>query len=127
MDNFDLILLPAFETQDMVQHGKRRLRSKSVRSMLTFAHYRFQRFLLWKAWETGKQALLVNEAYTSKTCRWSGEIVQTLGGRREIVGSDSVRLDRDINGARGIFLRALGDTPSLIQSACIATDVVNVS
>ena len=26
-------------------------------------------------------------------------------------------MDRDINGARGIFLRALGDTPSL-QKAC---------
>ena len=31
------------------------------------------------------------------------------------------------NGARGIFLRALGDTAPLMQSACIATGVVNVS
>ncbi len=126
VDRFDLILLPTFETQEMVQRGKRRIRSKSVRSMLTYAHYRFQQFLLWKAWETGKQVLLVNEAYTSKTCSWSGEVIANLGGRREIVGSDGVRLDRDINGARGIFLRALGDTPSLMQSACIATGVVNV-
>ena len=125
--NFDLILLPTFETSDMVQRGKRKIRSKSVRSMLTFAHYRFQQFLLWKAWETGKQVLLVNEAYTSKTCSWNGEIVAGLGGRRWIEGSDGVRVERDINGARGIFLRALGDTPSLMQSACIATGVVNVS
>ena len=125
VDNFDLILLPRFETREMVQRGQRRIRSKSVRSMLTFAHYQFQRFLVWKAWETGKQVLLVNEAYTSKTCSWSGEIIASLGGRREITGSDGVRLDRDINGARGIFLRALGDTPSLMQSACIATGVVN--
>ena len=125
--NFDLILLPTFETSDMVQRGKRKIRSKSVRSMLTFAHYRFQQFLLWKAWETGKQVLLVNEAYTSKTCSWNGEIVAGLGGRRWIKGSDGVRVERDINGARGIFLRALGDTPSLMQSACIATGVVNVS
>ena len=80
-----------------------------------------------ETWETGKQVLLVNEAYTSKTCSWSGEVIDNLGGRREIAGSDGVRLDRDINGARGIFLRALGDTPSLMQSACSATDVVNVS
>ena len=126
VDNFDLILLPTFETSEMVQRGRRKIRSKSVRSMLTFAHYRFQRFLLWKAWETGKQVLLVNEAYTSKTCSWSGEIVAKLGGRRWIQGSDGVRVERDINGARGIFLRALGDTPSLMQSACIATGVVNV-
>ena len=126
VDHFDLILLPTFETREMVQRGRRRIRSKSVRSMLTFAHYQFQQFLLWKAWETGKQVLLVNEAYTSKTCSWSGEVIDNLDGRREITGSDGVRLDRDINGARGIFLRALGDTPSRMQSACIATDVVNV-
>ena len=126
VDNFDLILLPTFETSDMVQRGKRKIRSKSVRSMLTFAHYRFQQFLLWKAWETGKQVLLVNEAYTSKTCSWNGEIVAKLGGQRWIQSSDGLRVERDINGARGIFLRALGDTPSLMQSACIATGVVNV-
>ena len=57
--------------------------------------------------------LLVNEAYTSKTCSWSGEIVPNLGGRRVVAGSDGVRVNRDINGARGIFLRALGDTPAL--------------
>ena len=125
VDNFDLVLLPAFETREMVQRGRRRIRSKSVRSMLSFAHYQFQQFLLWKAW-AGKQVLLVNEAYTSKTCSWSGEIVANLGGRREIAGSDGVRLDRDINGARGIFLRALGDTPSLMSSACIATNAVRV-
>ena len=47
--------------------------------------------------------LLVNEAYTSKTCSWSGEIIQSLGGRRTVAGSDGVRMNRDINGARGIF------------------------
>ena len=127
VDNFDLILLPTFETSEMARRGQRQIRSKSVRSMLTFAHYRFQNFLLWKARETGKQVLLVNEAYTSKTCSWSGEIVANLGGKRWVRGSDGVRMDRDINGARGIFLRALGDTPSLKQSACIAVDVGNVS
>ena len=66
------------------------------------------------------------EAYTSKTCSWNGEIVAKLGGRRWIQSSDDFRVERDINGARGIFLRALGDTPSLMQSACIATGVVKV-
>lgn len=127
VDNFDLILLPTFATREMTGRGKRRLRKKSVRSLLNFAHYRFQQFLLWKAWQAGKQVLLVNEAYTSKTCSWSGEIIANLGGRRYITGSDGVRLDRDINGARGIFLRALGDTPSLMYSACIATSAVSVS
>ena len=113
VDHFDIILLPTFETSEMARRGARKLRSKSVRSMLTYAHYRFRQFLAWKAWQSGKDVLLVNEAYTSKTCSWNGEIIPNLGGRRVVAGSDGVRVNRDINGARGIFLRALGDTPAL--------------
>ena len=113
VDNFDVILLPTFETSDMTKRGARKLRAKSVRSLLTYAHYRFQQFLIWKAWQTGKDVILVNEAYTSKTCSWSGEIIGNLGGRRIVAGADGIRVERDINGARGIFLRALGDTPAL--------------
>ena len=112
-DNYDVILIPRFESSDMVRRGARRLRRKNVRNLLTFAHYRFRSFLEWKAEQTGKTVLVVNEAYTSKTCSWSGEIIQNLGGRKIVTGRDGVRLDRDINGARGIFLRALGDTPLL--------------
>ena len=61
--------------------------------------------------------ILVNEAYTSKTCSWSGEIIQNLGGRKVIIGSDGVWLERDTNGARGILLRASGDTPALRTTA----------
>ena len=113
VDHFDIILLPTFETSEMARRGARKLRSKSVRSMLTYAHYRFRQFLAWKAWQSGKDVILVNEAYTSKTCSWNGEIIPNLGGRRVVAGSDGVRVNRDINGARGIFLRALGDTPAL--------------
>ena len=59
VDRFDLILLPAFETQDMSKKGGRKLRSKNVRSLLTFAHCRFQGFLLWKARQTGAKVLLL--------------------------------------------------------------------
>ena len=132
VDHFDIILLPAFETSEMVLRGARKLRAKSVRSMLTYAHYRFQQFLRWKCWQTGKALLLVNEAYTSKTCSWSGEIIANLGGRKVIIGSDGIRVNRDTNGARGIFLRALGDNPALREVAqehigdC-ATGMVSVS
>ena len=127
VDRFDLILLPTFETQDMSKKGGLKLRSKSVRSLLTFAHYRFQRFLLWKARQTGAKALLINEAYTSKTCSWSGEIVDKLGGARYITGQDGVTVERDINGARGALLRALVDTPALADwVGCLASNVVDV-
>ena len=111
--NFDLILIPDFETKEMSKKPQRKLRAKSVRMMLTFAHFRFRQFLIWKAWQTGKQVLVVNEAYTSKTCSWNGEIIANLGRRKVVRGSDGIALERDINGARGIFLRALGELPAL--------------
>ena len=125
VDNFDVILLPSFETKGMVTKGQRRIRSKTVRNLLNYAHYRFRNFLKHKAAERGRTLLIVNEAYTSKTVSWTGEIIHNLGGRKTVKSSDGRRMDRDINGARGIFLRALGDTPALRQhvSGCVATNL----
>jgi putative transposase len=119
VSNFDVILLPTFETSQMAKRGSRKIRSKSVRSMLTFAHYRFKQFIKHKAFEFGKTVLDVNEAYTSKTVSWTGEINQRLGGAKFVKSADGQVMSRDRNGARGIFLRALGDIPSLVNSECI--------
>ena len=114
VDNFDVILLPTFETSQMVSKSRRKLRNKSVRQMLTLSHYEFKTFLKWKAWEQSKTVIDCNEAYTSKTVSWTGEIINNLGGARTIKSlSTGLRMNRDLNGARGIFLRALVDTPWL--------------
>ena len=103
--NFDVILLPTFETSDMVERGRRRIRSKTVRNLLGLAHYRFGQFLRHKASEVGVTVLSVNEAYTTKTVSWTGELLENVGGASVIVGRDGERMDRDYNGARGIYLR----------------------
>lgn len=114
VDNFDVILLPSFETSRMVSKSRRKIRAKSVRQMLTLSHYQFKKHLEWKAWESGKVALTdINEAYTSKTVSWTGEVIK-IGGSRTIKSKiDESHMNRDLNGARGIFLRALVDTPWL--------------
>ena len=83
--------------------------------MLTFAALSASSsFSSTRRFETGKLVLDVNEAYTSKTVSWTGEIVKNLGGAKVIRSrKDGQAMDRDINGARGIFLRALVDTPKL--------------
>ena len=103
--NFDIIFIPKFETRQMVKKGRRCIRAKSVRSMLTFGHFRFQEFLKAKALEYGKQVININEAYTSKTCSWNGKI-KNIGSAKYIKDGNIV-VDRDYNGARGILLRAL--------------------
>ena len=111
--NYRIILLPTFETHDMTHRAGRRIRSKTARMMLTFRHHEFKRRLRWKAWQRGALVIDVNEAYTSKTRSWDGSIKHNLGGAKVIRDDAGFGMDRDINGARGIFLRALGDSPFL--------------
>ena len=84
VENFDVILLPDFKTSGMVTRSQRRIRSKTVRNLLSFAHHRFRNFLRHKASENGRTVLIVNEAYTSKTVSWTGEINHKLGGRKTV-------------------------------------------
>ena len=112
--NYRIILLPTFETHDMTQRAGRKIRSKTARMMLfTFRHFEFKRRLQWKAWQRGALVLDVNEAYTSKTRSWDGAVNTKLGGAKAIRDDTGFGMDRDVNGARGIFLRALGDSPFL--------------
>ena len=111
--NYRIILLPTFETHDLTQRAGRKIRSKTARMMLTFRHYEFKQRLKWKAWQRGALVLDVNEAYTSKTRSWDGAVNTKLGGAKAIRDDTGFGMDRDVNGARGIFLRALGDSPFL--------------
>lgn len=120
LNRFDVLLLPTFETAQMSSRTERKLRAKSVRSMLTFAHFRFKQRLKAAAIAVGKIVLDVSEAYTSKTASWTGEL-KNIGGAKRIC-SNGITVDRDINGARGIFLRALGDTPSLRNECAIVSN-----
>jgi len=108
VDNFDVILLPTFETQQMSSRKERKLHSKSVRATLTWSHYQFKARLKNKALELGKKIIEVCEAYTSKTASWTGE-VKKVGGSR-VIRSGGITLDRDLNGARGIFIRSYSPT-----------------
>ena len=65
----------------MVERGRRRIRSKTVRNLLTLAHYKFKFFLRGKADEAGAILLDVSEAYTTKTVSWTGEVLENLVAR----------------------------------------------
>ena len=111
--NYKVIQLPTFETHDLTRRAGRKIRSKTARMMLSLRHYEFKRRLMWKAWQRGALVIEVNEAYTSKTRSWDGSVKENLGGAAVIRDRTGFGMDRDVNGARGIFLRALGDSPFL--------------
>lgn len=130
--NYDLIMIPSFETSQMVRKGARKLRSNTVRQMLGWAHYRFRQRLIFKCQQSGTKVAVVNEAYTSKTCSACGNVDYKLGGRKIYSCSNcKMVMDRDINGAKNIFLKnyealgfglTLGPTPSgLVTDQCTET------
>ena len=116
VSNYDVILLPTFETKKMSQKNgdrKRFLRKKTVRSMLGLAHYKFKTTLKWMAKKYGKTVIDVCEAYTSKTL-WDGSIIKNLGGKTSI-SYQGKRVNRDQHGARNILIRFLTKVVSRIK------------
>lgn len=104
-----VVLLPVFETQQMVKRAARRLSSKSARAMLTLSHFRFRQHLLHKAREhPWCKVFIVTEEYTSKTCGACGHLHDKLGGsKRFSCPKCSAVFDRDWNAARNILLKFL--------------------
>lgn len=109
--NYQVILLPKFETSEMTNRSKRKIRSKTARQMLTWAHYRFKQVLKNKAELSGCHVFDVTEEFTSKTCTKCGHIHTKLGGSKvfRCPVCDHV-IPRDWNGALGIMLKALSGT-----------------
>jgi putative transposase len=109
--SYKFILLPKFETSQMVKKAQRKIRSKTARGMLTWAHYRFQQRLINKTREYRQcSVVIVDESYTSKTCGSCGHVHKKLGGNKVFKCPQcNVVLDRDVNGARNIILKFLTD------------------
>lgn len=112
---FDRIIIPEFSAKGTILN---KLRSKTCRSMLTWAHSKFRELLTQKAFEYSAEVIFQNEAYTSKTCSFCGKL-HNIGSKKILKCSCGAKIDRDWNGARGIFLRALLDQPEL-QKLCIS-------
>jgi putative transposase len=106
-EQYNAVLLPTFPTQRMILRKARRIGSRTARAMVTLRHYAFQQRLLSKAREyPWCEILLVDEAYTSKTCTRCGAIHAKLGSAKLFACTRcGLRIDRDVNGARSILLR----------------------
>ena len=108
---FDTVLIPDFKTKQMTQRKDRddgrprTIASKTARSMLTWAHYRFRERLVGKALGTGKEVVTVTEEYTSKTCGRCGHVNDKFTSKTFKCAKCGVEMDRDANGARNIFLK----------------------
>lgn len=106
VENFNKIILPKFETQKMVKNGKSKLRKNTKTELLGLSHYKFQCKLKFKCLEYQRKLIICGEEYTSKTCGRCGILNNKLVGKK-IFKCDKCELviDRDLNGARNIYLK----------------------
>ena len=111
--NFNVIILPTFETKEMTNKKGRKIKKFVARAMLSLRFYEFGERLSYKCKEYGCTLIRSNEAYTSKTNSFNGDIINI--GSRDSFKYDGIKIDRDINGARNILLRAMRDSSSLAE------------
>jgi putative transposase len=106
VDNFNIIIIPTFDTSDMVTKKDRRIGKETVKDMLNLSHYKFKSKLIYKCKEHNRLLKIVTEEYTSKTCTNCGWINNKLGGSKTFKCEEcNLVIDRDVNGARNIMLK----------------------
>ena len=105
---FKVIIFPPFNVSEMVKKSKRKLHKKVVRAMKCFRFYEFKERLKLKCKENGVTFVESSEAFTSKTNSFTGELMENLGSKENFM-FNNISVDRDINGARNILIRAMRD------------------
>jgi transposase len=100
---YQTIILPPFETQDMVKKSRNRFLN---RNLLQLKHYQFLQRLGSKCELRGRTMINTTEEFTSKTCTACGYVKYNLGSAK-VYRCDScgIILDRDVNGARNIYIK----------------------
>lgn len=105
---FKVIIFPPFNVSEMVKKSKRKLSKKVVRAMYCFRFFEFKERLKLKCKENGVTFIESSEAFTSRINSFTGELIKNLGGKKSFE-FDNISVDRDINGARNILIRAMRD------------------
>lgn len=108
-NHYDHIFLSHFETSNMAKKQRRKIKSKTVRKMLTLSHFLFSQRLISKAEEKGVVVYKLQEPYTSQLCGncHNKNKGLKLSDREYKCKHCNIKIDRDYNGARNILLRGL--------------------
>ena len=108
---YDVIILPKFESQQMIEkkdeegNWKRKIGPETSQNLLRWSHYKFREMLKNKAEVMGRKVIVVTEEWTSKTCGNCFNIKEDLGGNKEYECKKCGKeYDRDIHAARNIMM-----------------------
>ena len=105
--NFRNIIIPPFNTSQMVKRGHRRIGSKVARQMLCWRHYTFRRRLIDKVKLLQDTRVHVRgEEYTTKSCTNCLQLHHKIGGNKRFNCPHClICVDRDVTGSRNIFMK----------------------
>ena len=84
-------MIPIFNAHLMSRSGSRKIRTKTVPGMMSWAHGKFRETLKSMCDKKGKVMINPSESYTSKTCSSCGWIDENLVEKKH---SDYVRKER---------------------------------
>jgi len=108
VNNYNTILLGDMSAKSIVSNYNNCLNKTQKTACLRTKYYQFQQRLEYKCKINNINYNLINEAYTSKTCSICAIIKEDLG-KSKIYICDKCNnvIDRDINGARNIYIKSL--------------------
>jgi putative transposase len=114
-ENYKRILVPKFETKKMVlnNYGTTRKDKKRINKLngrvkfvlMRQSHFRFKMFLKAKGEEYGCDIIDCTEEYTSQCCGKCGHLSTEYTGRTKRCTKCGYKINRDLNGARNIFVK----------------------
>ncbi|NBP03464.1 MAG: transposase [Proteobacteria bacterium] len=106
LENHGLILIPVFGVKKIA--SSKWLRKGTRRALYAWSHFLFRQRLLDKAKSYKKcRVLVVDESYTSRTCTQCGCVNVKYSSKTLLCARCGLFIDRDINGARNVFLKFL--------------------
>lgn len=112
--NYGMIVMSDFRVSELFK--LKRLNKQSKRIMAVQSHYKFKQRLMSKCADRNVRLCIVDESYTSKTCTNCGNLHTNLGGSKTYICSKcSINLDRDVNGARNIFIKNFSIFDKFVQ------------
>ena len=105
-DNHENVLIGDIETKGAVSNKRSVLRPMTKRIMYKLSFFKFKQRLEYKCFVTNTGFKKIEESFTSKVCSNCSYYKKNLG-KSEIFSCDICKtvIDRDINGARGIFFK----------------------
>ena len=106
--NHQRILIGDMSVKGITRRCTSNLNKITKRIAYKLKFYKFRQRLKYKCKALKKSFEVINESYTSKICSMCGYIKNNLGSSKTYnCNNCKTVMDRDVNGARGIFIKSL--------------------